>query len=150
MRFVKANGLVIHYRDQGQRDRPPLVFINSLGTDFRIWSEVAEILAPDFRIITYDKRGNGLSESGPDQNDVTDYAHDLAALLDQVGVGRATILVGDQDGSTPVALVEETASLIPGSRFEIIEGAGHLPNVERQKSWRNWLSNMPDGRPLEV
>jgi 3-oxoadipate enol-lactonase len=246
MRFVKANGLVIHYRDQGQRDRPPLVFINSLGTDFRIWSEVAEILAPDFRIITYDKRGHGLSESGPDQNDVADYARDLAALLDQVGVGPATIvglsiggliaqefyrhhsdrvaglvlcdtaakigtdeiwdqriaqveragiesladsvlarwftadfrsrrsaelagmrvmltrtprrgylaacgalkradlrpyagriaaptlcLVGDQDGSTPVALVKETASLIPGSRFEIIEGAGHLPNVER-------------------
>jgi 3-oxoadipate enol-lactonase len=40
-------------------------------------------------------------------------------------------LVGDQDGSTPVALVRETASLIPRSRFEIIEGAGHLPNVER-------------------
>jgi len=40
-------------------------------------------------------------------------------------------LVGDQDGSTPVALVKETASLIPRSRFEIIEGAGHLPNVER-------------------
>src|ERR1700729_1584762 len=40
-------------------------------------------------------------------------------------------LVGDQDGSTPVALVKETAALIPGSRFEIIEGAGHLPNVEK-------------------
>jgi len=87
MKFVKANGLVIHYRDQGRRDGPALVFINSLGTDFRIWNEVAEILAPDFRIITYDKRGHGLSESGP-----ADYARDLAALLDQVGVGRATIV----------------------------------------------------------
>jgi 3-oxoadipate enol-lactonase len=40
-------------------------------------------------------------------------------------------LVGDEDGSTPVALVKETAALIAGSRFEIIEGAGHLPNVEK-------------------
>jgi 3-oxoadipate enol-lactonase len=40
-------------------------------------------------------------------------------------------LVGDEDGSTPVGLVKETAALIPGSRFEIIEGAGHLPNVEK-------------------
>ena len=40
-------------------------------------------------------------------------------------------LVGDQDGATPVALVRETAALIKGSRFEIIEGAGHLPNVEK-------------------
>jgi 3-oxoadipate enol-lactonase len=40
-------------------------------------------------------------------------------------------MVGDQDGSTPVALVRETAALIKGSRFEIIEGAGHLPHVEK-------------------
>ena len=40
-------------------------------------------------------------------------------------------LVGDQDGSTPVTLVKETAALIAGSRFEIIVGAGHLPNVEK-------------------
>jgi pimeloyl-ACP methyl ester carboxylesterase len=92
MKFLKANGLVTHTLDQGRRDGPPLVFINSLGTDFRIWNEVAEILAPDFRIITYDKRGHGLSESGPDKNDITDYARDLVALLDILGVGRATIV----------------------------------------------------------
>ena len=40
-------------------------------------------------------------------------------------------LVGDQDGSTPVPLVRQTAALIKGSRFEIITGAGHLPNVEK-------------------
>jgi 3-oxoadipate enol-lactonase len=212
----------------------------------RLPNEVAEILAPDFRIITYDKRGHGLSESGPDQNDIAHYARDLMSLLDALTVGRATIvglsiggliaqelyrqnpervatlvlcdtavkigtdevwdqriaeverggiealadailqrwftahfraarqteladmramltrtprqgylaacralkradlrsyagriqtptlcLVGDQDGSTPVALVRETSELIPRSRFEIIGGAGHLPNVEK-------------------
>jgi 3-oxoadipate enol-lactonase len=40
-------------------------------------------------------------------------------------------LVGDEDGSTPAALVRETAALIKGARFEIIEGAGHLTNVEK-------------------
>jgi 3-oxoadipate enol-lactonase len=40
-------------------------------------------------------------------------------------------LVGDQDGSTPVALVRQTAALIKGSQLEIIERAGHLPNVEK-------------------
>jgi 3-oxoadipate enol-lactonase len=98
MRFVKANGLVIHYFDHGRRDAKPLVFINSLGTDFRIWTEVAGILAPDFRVVLYDKRGHGLSESGPDRNDMADYARDLAARLDIVDVGRATIVglsIGD-------------------------------------------------------
>ena len=65
MKFVKANGLVVHHQDQGRRDGPPLVFINSLGRDLRIWTAVAEILAPDFRIVTYDKRGHGLSDPAP-------------------------------------------------------------------------------------
>ena len=40
-------------------------------------------------------------------------------------------LVGDQDGSTPPDLVRQTADLIPGARFEIIDGAGHIPCIER-------------------
>ena len=246
MRFVKANGLVIHYLVEGPEALPPLVFINPLGCDLRVWSEVASILRPDFRVLRYDKRGHGLSQSGPDRADMADYARDLLALLDVLGVGRAAIvgmsiggviaqelyrqrpslvaalvlcdtaakigtdeswdqriaaverggiesiadavlerwftpafrreraaefigvramltrtpkqgylsacgalkradlrphagaieaptlcLVGDQDGSTPVDLVRQTAALIKGSRFEIVEGAGHLPNVEK-------------------
>jgi 3-oxoadipate enol-lactonase len=40
-------------------------------------------------------------------------------------------LAGDHDKSTPPDLVRETAALIPGSRFEIVRGAGHLPCVDR-------------------
>jgi 3-oxoadipate enol-lactonase len=40
-------------------------------------------------------------------------------------------VVGDQDGSTPPDLVRSLAALIPGSRFEIIRGAGHIPSVEQ-------------------
>lgn len=40
-------------------------------------------------------------------------------------------LVGDQDLSTPPDLVRSTAELIAGARFEIIEGAGHIPCVEQ-------------------
>jgi pimeloyl-ACP methyl ester carboxylesterase len=65
MKFMKANGLVLHFSDQGRRDGPPLVFLNSLGTD---------LLASDFRIVVYDKRRHGLSEAGPDKNDIADDA----------------------------------------------------------------------------
>ncbi len=43
-------------------------------------------------------------------------------------------LVGDQDGSTPPDLVHETAESIPGARFEIIRGAGHIPCVEQPEA----------------
>jgi 3-oxoadipate enol-lactonase len=38
---------------------------------------------------------------------------------------------GEADGATPPELVRDTAGLIPGARFELIEGAGHIPCVER-------------------
>jgi len=40
-------------------------------------------------------------------------------------------MAGDEDGATPPDLVRETAALIPGSRFELIDGAGHLPCIEK-------------------
>jgi len=38
---------------------------------------------------------------------------------------------GADDGATPPDLVRETAELIPGSRFELIRNAGHLPCIEQ-------------------
>ncbi len=66
------------------------------------------------------------------------YAGTCAALRD-ADLTRSTAalkipvlcVVGDQDGSTPPDLVRSTADLIDGARFEIIEGAGHLPCIER-------------------
>ncbi len=43
-------------------------------------------------------------------------------------------LAGDRDKSTPPDLVRETAALIPGARFEIVRGAGHLPCVDRAEA----------------
>ncbi|MEM9049667.1 MAG: 3-oxoadipate enol-lactonase [Pseudomonadota bacterium] len=40
-------------------------------------------------------------------------------------------MAGDEDGSTPPALVQATAELVARARFELIRGAGHLPCVER-------------------
>ena len=43
----------------------------------------------------------------------------------------AICIVGDQDGATPPDLVLSTAKLIPGCRYEVITGAGHIPCVEQ-------------------
>ena len=39
-------------------------------------------------------------------------------------------IAGANDGSTPPDLVRETAELIPGHRFALMRGVGHLPMVE--------------------
>ncbi|MGF1591667.1 MAG: 3-oxoadipate enol-lactonase [Kiloniellaceae bacterium] len=43
-------------------------------------------------------------------------------------------IVGAEDGATPPALMRETADLIPGAGYEVIEGAGHLPCIERPEA----------------
>lgn len=44
-------------------------------------------------------------------------------------------IAGSEDGSTPPDLVRETVELIPGSRFELMRRAGHLPCVEQPEGY---------------
>jgi 3-oxoadipate enol-lactonase len=56
----------------------------------------------------------------------------LADQSDRAAANRAPTLVlcGAEDRITPPALSEELAKLIPGARFEMIDRAGHLSNLE--------------------
>lgn len=92
MQCLLANGIVHHYRDEGPRDAETLVFINSLGTDLRVWDAVLPGFRESHRIICYDKRGHGLSGLGPIAATIDDFAGDLDALLGQLGVEHATIV----------------------------------------------------------
>lgn len=49
-------------------------------------------------------------------------------------------IAGSEDGSTPPDLVRETADLIPGARFHLIRGAGHLPCVEAPDNYTDTLT----------
>ena len=55
---------------------------------------------------------------------------DFSAIAPTITVPTLCI-VGDQDGATPPDLVRATADMIPGARFEVIEGCGHIPCVEQ-------------------
>ena len=116
VRFVRANGLVLHYLIEGPDALAPLVFVNPLGCDLRVWSEVASILKPEFRVVCYDKRGHGLSESGPDRCEMADYARDLAALLDAIEIRRAVIIGISIGGVIAQELARQRPELVGGAR----------------------------------
>ena len=50
-------------------------------------------------------------------------------------------IAGSEDGSTPPDLVRETIDLIPGSKFHLIRGAGHLPCVEKPEEYAQVLTD---------
>lgn len=92
--FADAGGLTLHYRRSGPARAPrTLVFLNSLGSDLRIWDPVAARLAAQYGVLQYDKRGHGLSDAPPAPYTLRDHTQDLAALLDHLGIERA-VLVG--------------------------------------------------------
>jgi 3-oxoadipate enol-lactonase len=93
MNFARANGITLHLLEEGIEENLPLVFVNSLGTDLRLWDSVARYFTDDFRVIRYDKRGHGLSDCPPAPYSIRDHAEDLAGLLDALRLSHA-ILVG--------------------------------------------------------
>ncbi|MEM1305995.1 MAG: 3-oxoadipate enol-lactonase [Pseudomonadota bacterium] len=84
MDFARGNGITLHYRDRGPSDggKGTILFVNSLGTDFRIWDAVADGLIGDWRCIQYDKRGHGLSEATPAPYTMEQLVNDAVAVLD--------------------------------------------------------------------
>jgi 3-oxoadipate enol-lactonase len=73
-----------------------------------------------------------------ERSSVAGYLGSCAALRDtdlREAIGgiviRTLVLAGDSDVSTPPDLVRATAARLPRASFALIEGAGHLPNIER-------------------
>lgn len=93
MDFTVGNGITLHFKHEGTREGFPMVFINALGTDLRIWDGIVPHFVDRYQVIRYDKRGHGLSDCPPAPYSIRDHATDLSELLDRLGISRA-ILVG--------------------------------------------------------
>lgn len=92
MQFASVNNNTLHYefRNAGA-GKTVLVFANSLGTDFRIWDQVADALDQDYSILRYDKCGHGLSGLGKPPYKMDDHVADVEALIDHLGLGKVII-----------------------------------------------------------
>ncbi len=92
MIFVESGDAVIHAELIGNPDLPVLAFANSLGTDFRIWDQVAAGFAETHRLLLYDKRGHGLSELGQGPVTIGRHVDDLLAVLDHLAIERLAMV----------------------------------------------------------
>jgi 3-oxoadipate enol-lactonase len=91
MQVAFVNNIHLHYRRQGNRAAPVVVFANSLGSDLRIWDRVVERLGDRVQSICYDKRGHGLSDATAAPYTMDDHVQDLVALLSFLEVQQALI-----------------------------------------------------------
>lgn len=115
MQFATINGTTLHYRTDGDAgDRPLVAFVNSLGTDFRIWDDVVSRLADDFALLRYDMRGHGLSGIGEPPYTIADHAADLAALLAHVGADDVIVCGISAGGQIALSLAARRPQLVRG------------------------------------
>lgn len=92
MLMADLGDIRLHYRDEGPADGAALVFVNSLGTDLRLWDKVLPQLPAGLRVIRYDKRGHGLSDAPPAPYAMGALVRDLERLLDHLGVREALVV----------------------------------------------------------
>lgn len=98
----RAGGPDLYVEEQGEG--PALVLIPGGGGDAGVYADIASMLAADFRVIRYDRRGN--SRSGTvrrcDPVDVAAQADDVLTILDSRGLSSA--MVFGSSGGAVIAL----------------------------------------------
>jgi pimeloyl-ACP methyl ester carboxylesterase len=91
MAYVDRDGVQIYYEDNGAGT--PLLLSHGYSATSQMWKGQVVALGGRFRVITWDMRGHGLSDSPEDQAAYSEAASvgDMAAILDACGVERAVI-----------------------------------------------------------
>src|SRR5262249_7879791 len=125
---VETEGDEIFYEVRGQG--PPLLMIAGGGGDAGFFTVVAGILADEYKVIPYDRRGNSRSTRREPQNfEISQQSRDAVAVLRAVGETAAFVfgnsggaiitldMAKTQPQAVPAAVVHETpvVRLLPDS-----------------------------------
>lgn len=102
MSQLRVNGIELAYDDVGAG--PPVLFLHGFPFNRSMWREQLELLAPDFRVIAPDLRGQGQTavSNGPVTMELM--AQDVVALLDALEISRAAICGLSMGGYVALAL----------------------------------------------
>ena len=114
MKFVNINGHTLHYNFipcASNASDTTFLFINSLGTDFRIWNEVSESLKRYGNILLFDNRGHGLSSIVESTATLDAFADDAEALLKHLSIKKCIIAVDDNLQIHPTLHPKESEQL---------------------------------------
>lgn len=82
MNLITLGDVSLHYQIDGDPDGLPVVFANSLGTDFRLWDKILPLLPGGLRILRFDKRGHGLSSCPDGDYTMAELSADTAGLIE--------------------------------------------------------------------
>lgn len=137
MPFATIQNIVHRCVDEGARGKPAIVFANSLGSDLRIWDEVASQLSGEFRLVRYDFRGHGLTEAAKGPYSAGQLAGDLIGLLDALEIGQA-ILCGISVGG----IIAQACALNHADRVRALVLCDTGARIGSVESWQQRIAKV--------
>jgi 3-oxoadipate enol-lactonase len=90
MEHANVNGVKLAYQQRGAGT--PLVMIHGAQGDQSMFNDFAPALASQYRVLTFDQRGSGLSEKPDAEYSIAMLADDTAALMDLLGYCPAHVV----------------------------------------------------------
>jgi 3-oxoadipate enol-lactonase len=90
MPYANVNGQRIYFEDSGGSGAP-VILGHGFLMDHEMFAPQLPALAPEFRVITWDERGFGLTEWDGKPFTYWDSADDCLGLLDHLGIKRAVV-----------------------------------------------------------
>ena len=97
-RVSLKTGITMHYAEAGRAAAPAVVLLHGFPDSWQVWESVIPRLAADYRVFALDQRGFGETDKPIGSYAAADFADDVAAFMDAVGVERAAV-VGHSFGS---------------------------------------------------
>lgn len=93
-------GIRAHYRDQGKADGPVLVMVHGFSASSDTWEPWVQRLGGDYRIITLDLPGHGLTRAPEGYAASMDaYADYVNAVTERLGVTKFTLIGNSMGGN---------------------------------------------------
>jgi pimeloyl-ACP methyl ester carboxylesterase len=117
MGSVTVNGTSLYYELRG--DGPPVLFISGATGDAGHWTEVADALADEYTVLTYDRRAHSRSPRPANwtATSIDEQADDAAALLTDLGLAPAVAYGNSQGAMILTSLALRHPSVLRGAVF---------------------------------
>jgi pimeloyl-ACP methyl ester carboxylesterase len=115
MPSVIVNGAELYHEVRGTG--PPVLLIMGATGDGGHFDALADALADEFTVVTYDRRGNGRSPvpAGWQTTSAEEQADDAAALLEALGTGPAAIFGTSAGGNFALCLLVRHPGWVRGA-----------------------------------
>lgn len=140
MTFIQCNGHSLHYKFIKGSGERTFLFVNSLGTDFRIWEGVMEQIKDMGSVLCFDKPGHGLSETVEDYNRIGNYVSDIVALMDALHIEKC-VFVGLSIGG----LMGQYMALHHPERIEKLVISNSAPKTGAADFWNARIDAIRQG-----